>query len=460
MSRYRPWLAVAAVAYAGVDVVRRFFAAERWFLLAVDVFLIATLVAYFYHDHRWREVGRHGRAAAVMVGVLATIVVLGTLNPWWIDLTTTLAGLRSYLLPMPFLLVGYHAASHWTPEQRLASARLVLWLAGAAIAVGLYQLFTDYAALTGTAALLLTPLEHAVHSFGSEAIQLTSSFFASSKRFGRFLFFSFVLVWAFRREGRLTVWPLYLLFLAGIVASGSREAFVVYLAFLAAAWAAFGKYRRATAWGVSAAVALAATLWVSGRALTVDSRVDFLLSTRDPVEYLWRARMLFPLDRVDLTNEHVLLGHGIGKYGQEASLVPEIYQATDAMVAGLYQSDPIFGQLAYFADPAITKTIIEVGVVGTLGMLVGLGGLLWLVARGGLRALGGRRPAPFATALAAFAWALFAAKVHPVLSDSMAGTAFYFFAGFTIWQLDAPPAQREESADLSERAPEQRVASA
>ena len=278
MRSYRAWLA-AAVVYAAVDVVRRFFGAERWFLVAVDVLLVAALLVYLFRHHRWSEVESRGRTAAALVGVAATVVVLGALNPWWIDPITTLAGLRSYLLPMPFLLVGYHAATHWTDEERLTAAHFVLWLAGAAIVLGLYQLFTDYQALTGVMALLLTPLEHAVHSFGEEAIQLTSSFFASSKRFGRFLFFSFVLVWAFRRERGKRLWPLYPLFLAGIVASGSREAFVVFLTFLALAWAVFwavfGRRRVLAAWALSAGVAALAVVTISGLALRWDSRVDF-----------------------------------------------------------------------------------------------------------------------------------------------------------------------------------------
>ena len=85
----------------------------------------------------------------------------------------------------------------------------------------------------------------------------------------------------------------------------------------------------------------------------------------------------------------------------------------------------------------MTKTLVEVGVVGTLVLLAALAGLLTLVGAAALAAARARRPAPFAAALAAFAWVLLAAKVHPVLSDTMAGAAFYFFTGFAVRELDA-----------------------
>lgn len=443
MRTHRSWLAAAVVAYAAVDVVRRFFAAERWLLVAVDLLLVATLAVYLFHEHRWSRLGRHGSVAVFAAGVVASVVLLGALNPWWIDVTTTLAGLRSYLLPMPFLLVGYHAATSWRDEERLSAARFFLVLAGVAIALAVYQLSTDYQALTGVAALLLTPLEHAVHSFGSEAIQLTSSFFASSKRFGRFLFFSFVLVWGFRREQGRRLWPLYPLFLVGIVASGSREALVVFVTFVAATWLVFGRRRLLVGWAAAAVLAALVAVGVSGTArVGVErwSRTDFLLSLSEPADYPRRVRMLFPLDRVDLSAERVLFGHGVGKYGQEAQLAPEIYNVTHEVGRTMFRPLPFFGGAYDFADSGMTKTLVEVGVAGTLLILAGLGVLLWMVGAAAVRAARERRHATFATALAAFAWVLLAAKVHPVLSDAMAGAAFWFCVGFTVRGLDEPPA--------------------
>lgn len=452
MRSHRSWLAAAVVAYASIDVVRRFFDAERWLLVAVDLLLIATLAVFFFVERRRTPLGRAGGLAALAVGVAATVVVLAALNPWWIDLTTTLAGLRSYLLPMPFLVVGYHAAARWTEQERLASARLLLLLAGTAIAFALFQLSTDYQALTGVAALLLTPIEHAVHSFGDQAIQLTSSFFASSKRFGRFLFFSFALAWGLRSQHGGRRWHLYPIFLAGIVASGSREAFVVYLGFLLASWMVFARRRMWAVGGACVTAALALVVALSGTgAVREESRADFLLSLSQPQEYPIRVRMLFPLDRVDLTAERVLFGHGVGKYGQEASLVPEIYDVTDDVGRSLFRPLPFFGGAYDFADSAMTKTIVELGVVGTLIVLAALATLVALLARGALRAARTGRPATWATALAAVAWLLFAAKVHPVLSDAMAGVAFYFFVGFTVRELDV---QEAEPLDRPERGEE------
>lgn len=450
MRSSRTWLAAAVVAYAAVDVVRRFFGAERWFLLVVDALLLATLATYLFHEYRRIPVGRRGSQAVLALGVAATVVVLGALNPWWIDVTTTLAGLRSYLLPMPFLLVGYHAASTWTGAERLAASRFLLVVAGAAIAGAFVQLATDYQALTGAAALLLTPLEHTVHSFGDEAVQLTSSFFASSKRFGRFLLFSFALVWAFRREAGRATWPFYALFLAGVAASGSREAFVLLLAFGGATWALFGRYRAVGVWA-AAAVAVAA-LWVTLADVTYaggppgGSRFDFLLSASDPSEYGRRVRMLFPLDRIDLSAERILLGHGLGKYGQEALLVPEIYAATGALAPGLFRPLPFFGPAYDFGDAGMTKTIVEVGVVGTLLLIAALAVLLGMAAVAAVRGVRAGQPAPFATTAVAFAWLLMAAKGHPVLSDAMAGVAFYFCLGFGVRALDGPPARATADA--------------
>jgi len=191
---YRILLIGLFVIYVFVDFLRRFVSGSQLPLLALDL----NILFIYYSFFKYKKINLVLEIPAIfrlifLAYVFLIILQVGNLSlP---DITTTIAGLRSYLLPAPFLFIGYYIYQY-DPNFIRKLGGVVKVLGVMSIGFGILIFFIDKSVQSEVLFSLFTPLEHSVHSFGDNDQSLTSSFFASSTRFSIFIFISYIFVWS------------------------------------------------------------------------------------------------------------------------------------------------------------------------------------------------------------------------------------------------------------------------
>ena len=356
------WLVgVFIIAYVIVDFIRRFVGGSQMPLMAVDGLMLIC---------------------AIMIPCMNSAVAARSLSqlPWlWMGIVAFWAfclamsfvamseiipialSLRSYILPSLFCLVGMIVAITASDRQLSALERLLSTLLLISIIFAGFQIiyFDD---VVGVAADLLSPMEHSIHSFGSEVVSLHSSFFSSSKRFGRFILASTAIILAIRYFRRRGPGAIPALAIIGTVLSGARES--VFVAVAISTLAYFPLLRRHAIGSAVVASCVIFTIFYLTKNDSVALRLAFMLS--DPEDALYRVMMLFPVFFPANCDASFWLGFGPGTYGQEIASLPTLANHAELLGLTRFTTLEFFGPAYNFLDSGLTKTILDIGVIGTL----------------------------------------------------------------------------------------------
>lgn len=117
-----------------VDLVRRFFGGEVFFLLAIDVSILMLLFSFYapVAFGRFRRLGSFRDVKPLLkfsLGMYVVTVIVGALNPNITNWLSTLAGLRSYLLAIPMIGIGWYVATTWQHrDYHLASMSVLIFI--------------------------------------------------------------------------------------------------------------------------------------------------------------------------------------------------------------------------------------------------------------------------------------------------------------------------------------------
>lgn len=425
-------LLVVLVVVTFVDLLRRFLGNEVLLLGLIDTaLLLACFFFYMPYLMGWRN--RLGvlkemppllrLSLGLYIGVIIVEAFTTNIGHWLL----ALAGLRSYLLAIPMIGIGWYVAKTWKLRDYQGASIVILFLTMCAVLFAAFQLFIPPSVLGPGSRHILTPMGHAFHSFGYSTVELSSSFFATSKRFGRYLLFMYPFVWAYlssmhkRRESLY----LFLIFSTGLVMSGSREAMALFLFFHAAIYAAT-KVRKLLGYAVVLGIVVLAILMIypssypEAEARGLFFRLRFFISS--PGDWISRVNYMIaePIKAV-LSGEGgwtLVAGRGVGTYGQELQLL---------------NIDPtllIAGAGRGVADSGIVKILTELGALGLLAFVM-LQGSILSYARF-LRPKGHVDPFFLAALLGAFMWVILFLKGHPVISDQMMNFFYWFYVGLLV----------------------------
>ncbi len=427
-------LLVVLLVITFVDLIRKLLGGELWLLVAIDVsllFLVFRFYApYLLGSRRQLGIGKEmDPLLKLALGLYVSIVLIQALNPNVPSWLVALAGLRSYLLAIPLIGVGWYVASTWRVKDYERASRVIRVLIVLSVLVGMLAFITQAFGIATQPYLssVLLPIEgeHVIHSFGLANVELISSFFAGSKRWARYLLFLYPFVWAYftavGKRGAVLYFSGVVLF--GLFISGSREGLVLFLFFHAARYAISNIGRLVAYAGVVGMVVL---LILAVYPTSYPGRGDeglllrarFYLSV--PEDWIYRARYMFgaPADLILTGGEtgSLLTGNGVGSYGQETRLL-----ATRREL-------PI-GIPSWARDAGLLKIIGELGIPGLIAFIM----LQAAILRYGRMLRTGRNDPFFIAAfLSAVIWLVLFLKSHPTLSDQMVNAFYWFYVGVLI----------------------------
>ncbi len=429
-------LATLLLCFVLVDPVRRMisYTTGTWSftgLLAIDFALMITIVSlYRLHRAKSKETGRSflrylfthvlDKPFQFLLLVYLFWVVLEIFNPRYPIFVLMLAAIREYVLAIPVIGIGSYIGGHWRTQNWRHAYRFISVVVLGLVALSLIQLVVKPEHVAGVVESLLVPAEHAVHSHGDEPIQLTSSVFASSKRYGRFLLMVYPLLWACLKERkRRHEWVISLVIAVGCFVSGSREAvFLLLLSMLALSEQPTRLFGR----GVVLAIGMGLILyWLMGASF-VTQRLSFTPSS--PADWLNRFRYmtLYPVIRElgSTLNASYIWGLGASRAGQATQLLGPSAAALDPLVAEDVLSTGV-------ADAGLLKILLDLGFVGLFLFLL----LQSYILRKAWPWQRQVREDPYALAsgVAIVVWLVLFAKAHSVMSDQMMNVFFWFYVG-------------------------------
>lgn len=410
--------------YIIIDFFRVFFDNSKYLLVFNDLFIF-FLVSYIVFKRRnWYYFFKH-----IPINILISLFFFVALiffqlfNLNEINFTTNIAGLRTYLLPILGIVVGYEFGLSKT----LNNARVykfVLLVLLLVVGFSVFQILIDTSKLGDIALSLATSREHAIHSYEDQSISLTSSFFASGKKLGRFLIFLYLVFMGLRfnlkKKYNILV---FILFLVGLVSSGSREAVYAFLFINVITFLKFSNIKSIINLTLYSFFSLLFFLFFE---LNSDSitRLNFLLATDE--DFGERLIGLFPLSLINLDNNSVFFGIGLGKYGQEAILVQSISDLGEKYLSVFFVSN----YSNVISDSGIVKVVIETGIIGFLFFGLLICGIIYFTLLILIKVLYNSDRIIFNMCLYILLWFFFFLKAHSILSDIFLTFNFFFALGY------------------------------
>jgi len=436
---YKALIVTLCVIYVFLDFVRRMFEGEQKLLVVLDIVILATFLRFFYRKKL--KLGHTLRLSIfqfLLIGYIAVILVQ-VVNFTAPDLVSTLAGLRTYLLPVPFIWVGYHVAirENFITIEKLA--RIFLTLSVISIVFGCYMFFTDASSFVGVLQSLVSPMGHDAHSFGVTTQELTSSFFASSSRFSTFLLIAYLFIWGVWKTQRKPVLLLFVLFLIGFWVSGSRTGFTLFMIFNVISMLFFHKKEMILFASISIFFgsvyyfADSVYSWnifshesevVGGGGLS--SRIDYMFD--DFGQYVKRVEQALPISRIKLENSELLSGVGLGKYGQEALLSPTVASEVHKWYQTFFEERHQYPA----EDSGFVKIIIELGLIGAVVYFLFFGIVILYSLMVIIHSVKNNNYLGFAIGWFPLFWLALFLKGHPVISDVFVSSFLYMSIGFIL----------------------------
>ncbi len=418
--------------YTFIDLIRRFFDGSKVLLISLDIIIIITLFYFIsINNLKLRYLTKISIYLRLVLYLLFLIILLQIFNPYYFDIKTYIVGFRSYLLAIPIVLIGYH----FSKNKLLLDKSLIIFiivLSFITVVYAIFQLSTDYTLLVGTAIEFIAPMEHGVHSHGDQLVQLTSSFFASSKRYGHFLMIMYLMYVgiSFSLYKKINFY-IVIFFLVALIISGARESFVLFILVNLIFVIKFLNTRWWSIFFVFGVFALIIFLLLPNEDLKL--KIDFMLSTPD--EYVRRIYMFFPFVFSDLSNPNMFFGLGVGKYGQEAMLNPVLSDTTSGIDRVFFHNLDFFSNAYGFMDAGLAKVTIELGFLGISIYLLFIIYILCLATKNIVYTSEDKLKIAFS--LFIILWVIYIMKAHPNISDIFMSYFLFFSIGYISYRKDS-----------------------
>jgi len=431
LKKWRWGLMTIAVWFVIVDFIRKTMEGTKTLLMVSDG-LVAFVFCVFVLQYYFLGKGRVARYIPKNIQLLligfGCIVFIQSLNPGIPELILRIAGLRTYLFYIPAIALGLFV---FRSENDLKHFYIfLLFLSIPVMLFSFYQVISDPTKL----GVALVSMEHKVHSFGIYNVELISATFASSKRYGRFLFLVYPFVYGisvYYSKSKIKHLGLFLLFIAAAVVSGSKEIVVIMLLFHAMFWLLtskrkINKYAIIFSVVISVVVAWHTFLNFENTVYGITEknyRYKFILSNKED----WRNRFkIYSYGAlIDAMREYsdleLLVGTGVGTYGQETTLI------------GNKEDAKSFRINKQSADAGITKLLVELGMLGTIYFFIMYFIILRLLWRSTKR-LKNHKIYPVAVAVffIPVGWLILFLKAHTVISDGMMMFGLWFSVGIIL----------------------------
>ncbi len=410
--------------YIFIDFFRVFFDNSKYLLIFND---LSIIVIFFYFSVIKRNFFSFINyfPIYILIGLIffVTLIFLQLFNLSETNSVTNIAGLRTYILPTLGVLVGFEFGLSNTLNQTQVYNFLliVLYLV---LGFSIFQIFIDTSKLGDIALSLVTSREHAVHSYEDANISLTSSFFASGKKFGRFLIFLYLIYSGIRvnLNKKNTIF-IFLLFLIGLISSGSRESIYAFVFINVISFLKFSNIRSVLNFLCYSFLSFLLFIFFE---LNSDSitRLNFLLASGE--NFGDRIIGLFPLNIINIYNTHIFFGIGLGKYGQEAILVQYISELGERYLSVFFDNN----YSNVISDSGIVKIIIETGIIGFLFFAFLICGMIYFALRILIKVLNQNDRIIFNMCLYILLWSFFFLKAHSIISDIFLTFHLFFAVGY------------------------------
>lgn len=417
------WFSFVLV-YITIDFFRVFFDNSKY-LLVINDFFILFIFLYLFVKRRNPFYCINYIPTNILFGlfVFVIIIFLQLFNLSEINSNNNIAGFRTYVLPTLGILVGFEFGLSNTLNQTKVYnfLLLVLYLV---VGFSVFQIFIDTSKLGDIALSLVTSREHAVHSYEDESISLTSSFFASGKKFGRFLVLLFLIYSGVRVNlNKKKAIFIFILFLIGLVSSGSRESIYAFIFINVISFLRFSNIRSVFNFLFYSFLCFLFLIFFE---LNSDSitRLNFLLALGE--DFGDRFIGLFPLSIINVSNDHIFFGIGLGKYGQEAILVQSISDLGERYLSLFFDNN----YSNVISDSGIVKIIIETGLIGLFVFAFLICCMLYFAFMIFIKILNKSDRIIFNMCLYVLLWTFFFLKAHSIISDIFLTFHLFFAIGY------------------------------
>lgn len=434
---YYYFLGFSVLSYIFMDIIRRADFIGSAALLLFDFSLCLTFVVFYCLGFR-SSVRLQGYRSIpiefkVFLLLLFFCVTLSVLNLAYLNIPVSVLGIRSYLLAIPMLGIGYTLAIYLYKEGKLNYSYFLNVLSFILIAIAFLQFLHNKGMVYFP---LFKPLEHAVHSYGVSEITLSASVFASSKRFARFLLLMYFLIWMIKKVRNETIYPISILYFAGIFLSGSREAMLLFILFHLGSFLIVSGMRHQILKTVIYATGITCFMAVFMLTLSesVLERLSFFLSLKELGQYVNRVFAFFPFIYLDLDFSHIFTGIGVGKYGQEVGIDPALKHSTDMLIPQAFSvGEYVAGAPLIVTDSGLTKIIMEFGILGSLIYIP-----FFIYISRTVKDIWrfGSDPRVYATGCLVLCWFILFLKAHTMVSDIFNSAVFYFAVGILAYTVE------------------------
>ncbi len=428
---WRWGLMTVVVWFVVVDLIRKTMEGTIALLLVSDglvAFVFCVFILQYYFFGKGRVARYIPTKVLLLLVVFSCIVIIQSLNPGIPELILRIAGLRTYLFYIPVIALGLFVLRSENDLKHFHN--FLFFLSIPVILLSFYQ------AIAGPTKLpfALASMGHAVHSFGIYSFELIPATFASSKRYGRFLFLVYPFIYgisAYLTKSKIKHLGLFLLFMTAAVVSGSREIVIILLLFHAMFW--FLTYRRLLNKYAIVFFTLISvvTLWHTvlnfkntvGDITAKNYRFKSILSNQE--DWLNRFKIYTYGALIDVNQEYsgseLFFGSGVGTYGQETSLI------------GDQEHCRAIGINKPAGDSGITKLLVELGVIGLCYfgfMYFVILIFLWQC----VKKMKNYKIYPVAVAVffIPVGWLILFMKAHSVISDGMMSFGLWFSIGIIL----------------------------
>jgi hypothetical protein len=448
-------LALSVTTYSLIDIPRRFMPQSFYLLLLIDLTILILYINYFrvfwsrpdrFYALRFMPV----EFKVFFIGLLP-LLLLSVINPIYQSFLLNILAIRTYILPIPMIFVGYHFFRSWSYPGVVARIERFLIFSGVIFAtVAIIQFILKQQGYD-----FLLPMEHDHHSFFDSKIDLISSVFASSKKYSRFMLFVMILYWVSRALQNKSFGLIGIYFFVAIFISGSRDSMVLATLFLLLTLRYKSvKLKNKITFIPKISLGLRLLITVPPMIVTVyyiapySEHLQFFLAMDDQLDFLRRAAQFFPFFAINTDHSELLFGVGAARYGQEAQLIPELYERNESILNSLLSNNVIFfAENLTFVDSGLTKIAIEFGIIG---ILVWLLPLLFLVRVVVPALFGDRvRVTSFALAYMLLSWYIYFLKSHSILSDLFMSALFYLLLGGFIFYMKLKSGMNQRLINVS-----------
>ena len=427
------FLKLLIITYVFTDFTRLFFGQSNISYLLIDSILI---IFYLTTDNYFSFLNDLKMKIVVFNFLIFIIyITFQFFNFNYYSFIVNLSGFRTYVLPIFILPIGYIFAKKEIFEKSNIQV-YIIFISLITIIYAFFQLYTDPMLLSSGLQEFVIPQEHGVHSSDSGDIRLISSFFASSKRFGRFLILMYLLYVSINEQKSIKIKKyIPLLFLIAIFITGAREIFISFIFLNIFIFFKNLNLKNVFILLISCFLLFLITYTLINKSENKDvliSMIDFQKSSYE--EKGERFNALFPLFDLKLTNRNLFFGIGPGKFGQEARLDQDIYNKNEFFSSQFYNSDHNYTE-GFNTDAGLSKIFIELGITGILILAfcflpVYIKIFIIIFSKN-------YNSIKFHLSFYILIWTALFFKSHPVISDVFLSSFLYFSIGFIFYEEES-----------------------